>query len=397
LKCAENPDIIYVLSNTTEAGIAFDPNDDINASPPGSFPGKIAAYLYRRYEFFKSRGADLNSKGLIFMPCELNERNGDLLRSAVLKLAEHCGMNADFIEWVARSCAFLNTLVDRTVPGYPKDGNAAAALGEKLGYADGLLNICEIFHQWIIEDPLGLTEALPFEKAGLNVRRVSCVDQYRNQKVRILNGGHTSSVPAAFMYGIETVDEMMRHEITGKYVRKIIYEEIIPSLYLDGTPDELNDFADKVILRWENPLIKHYLSSILLNSVSKYAARVIDSIVLYCEKYKNPPELLSFSFAALIALYKYGKINGGEIILERGGTETIVRDDAKSLAFFAELWRDYSDKKTDIKALTDKILSEKILWGKDMTACCGLSEKVAEHLGDIINNGWTDTINKIIK
>ena len=388
LRCAENPDIEYVLSNTTEAGISFDPRDQWDLEPPCSFPGKITAYLYRRYKFFDGAAA----KGLIFLPCELNDRNGGLLKSTVLRLASYWKMEPAFINWIEENNHFLNTLVDRTVTGYPKD--EAQQLEDRLGYNDGLLNVCEMFHLWVIEDPLGLTENLRFEKAGLNVKRVMDITPYRSRKVRILNGGHTSSVPAAFQYGLNTVQEMMDHDILGQYVRKVIYGEIIPSL--EGGRDELTGFAGEVARRFENPLIKHYLSSILLNSISKYAARVIDSITAYCERYQKAPALLSFSFAALIALYRAGEIDGNTIVFEHCGELAAIQDDPQSLAFFNRLWMDFAEGETDIAALTHTVLANKSLWGRDMTACCDLLETVSGDLADIVRLGPADAINRIV-
>ena len=389
LRCAENPDITFVLSNTTEAGIVFDPTDKLNATPPSSFPGKIVAYLYRRYQYFKGD----TSKGLIFLPCELNDRNGDLLREKILQLAEYWNLEPAFTQWIKQDNFFLNTLVDRTVPGYPKD--EATDLESKLGYQDDLLNVCEMFHLWVIEDPDGLTKCIPFEKAGLLVKRVSDVTPFRSFKVRILNGGHTSSVPAAFLYGLDTVDEMMRHEIMGQYVRKVIFEEIIPSL--DGDQGELKDFADEVVLRFENPLIKHYLSSILLNSISKYAARVIDSIEAYCDKYGKAPPILSFSFAALIALYQTGKIHDNTISIPHGGELVVIQDDAQSLSFFAELWDKYNSGKISIESLVHTALSNQILWGRNMATLCELSDRVVESLTEIVDFGWVKAINNIVQ
>jgi tagaturonate reductase len=376
LKCAENPHISLVISNTTEAGITFTPSDNYNDAPPSSFPGKVLVYLHRRYQFFNGDTA----KGLLFLPCELNENNGDLLKTTVLQLAEQWGLDADFIRWIKESNHFLNTLVDRTVPGYPKD--EATVLEKKLGYRDGLLNVTEMFHLWVIEDPKGLTECLPFEKGGFNVKRVTDITPYRAVKVRILNGGHTASVPAAFMRGLDTVDEMMRDNVMGKYVRQIILEEIVPSL--DGDAAEFEAFAHEVVRRFENPLIKHYLSSILLNSISKYKARVIDSIAAYYTKFKKPPALLSYSFAALIALYQSGEIQGNSLSVPHNGETIVIQDDAQSLAFFADAWKEYK-KTPDIKKLTDAVLSNTDLWGRDMTAFDGLPDKVADCLTEILS------------
>ncbi|MDR2569541.1 MAG: tagaturonate reductase [Oscillospiraceae bacterium] len=388
LKCAENPEITLVISNTTEAGIVYDGSDKIDAAPPDTFPGKIVAYLYRRFKHFKGE----NTKGLIFLPCELNDKNGELLKKTVLKLAASWNMEPTFIEWIDKNNHFLNTLVDRTVTGYPE--KEAAKLEKKLGYHDQLLNVCEMFYLWVIEDPLGLTAYLPFEKAGLNVKRVEDAAPYRESKVRILNGGHTSSVPTAFLYGLDTVEEMMQHEVMGKYVRNVIYQEIIPSL--DGDLAEQNKFADQVIKRFENPLIRHNLSGILLNSISKYAARVIGSIEAYCNKFNEAPEILSFSFAALIAFYRAGQINGDTILIPRGDENISIQDDAQSLAYFAKLWSEFNIGEKDIKSLVYDVLKNESLWGRDMSCLHGLTEKVAKGLQDIIENGHKNAVDKVM-
>jgi len=389
LRCAKNAGIRYVLSNTTEAGIAFDPQDQPDAAPPRSFPGKITRYLYRRYQAFRGDEA----KGLVFLPCELNDRNGDLLRKTVLRLAAHWNMEPAFIRWVEECNHFLNTLVDRTVPGYPKD--EAAELAGKLGYEDELLNVCEMYHLWVIEDPLGLTHVFPFEKAGLNVKRVADATPYRMRKVRILNGGHTSSVPTAFMCGLDTVEEMMGHGVMGQYVRHVIDQEILPTL--EGDPAELRAYANAVEQRFQNPLIRHYLSSILLNSISKYTARVVDSIGAYCEKFGKAPHLLSFSFAALIALYRDGDIDGNTVTFTHNGSPVAVQDDPGSLAFFAGLWGQYALGAADIQETVRQALCNQDLWGRDMAPLRGLAEKVTEGLANILNHGWVFAAGEAVK
>ncbi|HWQ62184.1 MAG TPA: tagaturonate reductase, partial [Negativicutes bacterium] len=242
LKCAENPTIEFLISNTTEAGISHDPQDRPHLAPPVSFPGKVTAYLYRRFSHF---GGD-PGKGMTVIPCELIDRNGDVLKKVVLRYAAEWQLPAAFAAWVEKHNLFLNTLVDRVVTGYPKD--EAAAFAARLGYEDGLLDTGERFHLWVIEGPARVAEKLPFIRIGLNVVWTDDMTPYRTRKVRILNGAHTAAVPATFLYGLETVGEMMDDEVTGRFVREAVYEEIIPACDLDK--EMLKSFADAVIERF---------------------------------------------------------------------------------------------------------------------------------------------------
>ena len=287
-RLAENPDFRFIISNTTEAGICFNAEDKIDDCPPTSFTAKVTQLLKRRY--------NLGLDGFIFLPCELIDKNGENLKKCVLKYAELWQLGDGFISWVNESNIFCNTLVDRINTGYPKDE------AEELGYNDRLLNTSEYFHLWVIEGYGGLFDELPFDKCGLNVILTDNLERYRTRKVRILNGAHTSFVPYALLLGFDTVKSCIDDETMNAFIRRCVYDEIIPTL--DLPKEELSEYADNVLKRFANPYIKHYLSSIALNSVSKFRVRVLPSILEYIKRFGKIPENLIFSFAQLINFYR---------------------------------------------------------------------------------------------
>lgn len=291
LALADNPDARFIVSNTTESGIAFCADDRATDQPPKSFPAKLTLLLKRRFD----RGLG----GFILLPCELIDRNGDNLKKTVLQYAELWNLGADFVAWVENENVFCNTLVDRINTGYPKDERL------ELGYDDCMVNTSEFFHLWVIETNCDIERELPFSKAGLNVIVTKdSLERYRTRKVRILNGAHTSMVTYALLSGLETVKDCMEDEKMSAFLRACLFEEIIPSL--DMPREELLEYAESVLVRFSNPYIKHYLSAISLNSVSKFRVRVLPSILSYIEKTGQKPHRLLFSFAKLIEFYKKG-------------------------------------------------------------------------------------------
>ena len=319
---AENADFRFVVSNTTEAGIAFRPEDKMTDRPAASFPGKLTQLLYKRFT--------LGLSGFVFLPCELIEKNGDNLKKCVLQYAELWALGADFVSFVNEQNIFCNTLVDRINTGYPK----GEAISEE--YGDNLLNASEYFHLWVIEGYNGLFDELPLDQCGLNVILTDNLDMYRTRKVRILNGAHTSMVLYALLSGLETVGDCMKDPTMREHLRACVYDEIVPTL--DLPREELLEYADGVMRRFENPYIKHYLSSIALNSVSKFKVRVLPSILVYTERFGKMPEHLIFAFAKLIAFYRTDMTN----------------DDPEVTAFM----------KT---ASVTEILGNTALWGEDLT------------------------------
>ncbi len=288
LKLAKNPDFNVIVSNTTEAGISWHDGDKLSDRPQVSYPAKLTALLYER---FKS-GLD----GFLVLPCELIEKNGSKLKEYVLKWAKVWSLGEEFINWVKSKNCFCNTLVDRIVTGYPKEEKI------ELGYEDNMVNTSEYFHLWVIEGDKSYKNRLPFDELGLNIIWTDELERYRTRKVRILNGAHTSMVPYAMLKGFKTVGECMANQDMLAYVKKCIFEEIIPTL--DLPKEELESYAEDVLTRFKNPYIKHYLSSIALNSVSKFKVRVLPSISEYRKRFGENPKTLIVAFAALIKFYR---------------------------------------------------------------------------------------------
>ena len=308
LKLAENPDMRFIVSNTTEAGIVFEEGDKITDLPPKTFPAKLTLLLKKRYE--------LGLKGFILLPCELIDRNGDNLKKCVLQYADLWNLGEGFKTWIEKDNVFANTLVDRINTGYPRGEDL------NLGYEDNMVNTSEYFHLWVIECDCDLEKELPFASAGLNVIVTKDkLNMYRTRKVRILNGAHTSLVPYALLSGFDTVKSCIDDEKMCAHVRACVFDEIIPTL--DLPKDELVKYAEGVIERFANPYIKHYLSSIALNSVSKFKVRVLPSILEYIKRYNKMPSTLIFSFAKLIDFYKTDMTNDDKDVVEFMKTATV--------------------------------------------------------------------------
>lgn len=378
LKLAENPDMRFIVSNTTEAGIAFSAEDRQDMKPPKTFPGKLTVLLHHR---FKTFGNDA-SKGFIILPCELIDRNGDELKKAVLKYCELWGLDQAFVNWLLEANVFCNTLVDRIVPGFPFD--TAKEIEAKLGYEDQLIVEGEPFHLWVIEGPEWIKNEIPAQNADLNVLFVQDMTPYRTRKVRILNGAHTVMTPVAYLCGIETVREAVEHPLVGEYISQVLHEEIIPTL--DLSKEELVNFAENVNERFRNPYVKHAVMSISLNSVSKFKARVLPSLTGYLKATGNVPDRINLSLAAMIVFYS-GK-NGNKTIT--------VKDDENILAFFNSLWNDFNNKKMNEVQLVTAVLKEKSFWGIDLTLVPGLVENTSEYLKDILQYGMMEVLGQLM-
>jgi tagaturonate reductase len=378
LAVAEQPELRFAVSNTTEAGIAYVEEPRPTQGCPASFPAKVTAFLHRRFDRFRGDPA----KGIVFLPCELIERNGAQLRSCVLRHAEAWGLGPEFTGWVSEHNRFLNTLVDRIVPGYPHE--EASALAEQLGYEDRLLTTGEIFHIWVIEGDAEVAKELPLTQAGLNVVWTPDLQPFRTRKVRILNGAHTMMALAAFLAGADTVRECVEDPVLGAYVRRGVFDEILPLLPLPA--QETRAFAEDVMERLANPFIKHNLISIALNSVSKYRVRVLPSLLEYRTAYRRIPHALTFSLAALLAFYRGTEVRDGALLGARGNGPYPVKDDAPVLDAFAEQWRAFAQHE-DVAVFCRTILAHADFWGEDLAALPDLREDVSAHLGRILKGG----------
>ncbi len=373
------PHLRFVVSNTTEAGISYVPEPIAHGVCPESFPAKVAALLYERYVAVRG---DVR-KGLIFLPCELIDRNGDNLRRIVLEHAQNWALPAGFGTWVKEANYFLNTLVDRIVPGYPRA--EADQLRQELGYDDKLIVAAEYFHLWVIEGPRHLADELPFAKAGLNVIWTNDLTPYRTRKVRVLNGAHTAGVMAAYLAGLETVSEMVDDLVFGPYIRQAVFDEILPTLALPE--GEKHAYAESVMERFRNPFVRHELLSICLNSAAKWKVRVLPSLLDYQKTHGGRlPRALAFSLAALIAFYRGNIITSNELLGRRGTQSYPIRDDAAVLSFFAAAWKQAEQTK-NWKELATSTLARADFWGLDLNFVPGLADFVAESVEAIVLNG----------
>lgn len=371
LSLAKEEELEFIISNTTEAGIAFVASDTFEMAPPSSFPAKLAKLLFERFSYFQG---DFN-RGLTIIACELINYNSDILKKIILDYVSLWKLSNDFKHWVMDACTFHNTLVDRIVPGYPKD--EIAEYNKQLDYKDNLIVSAEIFFLWVIEGDHKLKEKLPFHKTNLDVKMVSDMQPFRTRKVRILNGAHTAMVPFSLLYGNETVKETVDETFTGPFIRSLVFDEIIPTL--DMEKEELEVFAQAVFDRFRNPFIKHQLSSIALNSISKFKVRVLPSLLAYVRRKDRLPLKMLYSFACLLRFYK-------------GDWKSVplpLNDDEHIIAEFTQLW-----KLNDMGLIAETVLKNSTYWGEDLSQIEGLQKAISFALGCIEDYGIMVGFNK---
>lgn len=381
MELAEIDTLRFVVSNTTEAGIVYDDTDRFEFNPPKTFPGKLTKFLYHRFETF----AGAMDKGLVMLPVELIDDNGIMLQKCVMQLIDLWKLGADFRKWVEEACVFTSTLVDRIITGYPRDNEQEE--WEKLGYVDHIMVTGEPFALWVIESARDISGEFPLPQAGLPVIFTDNQKPYKQRKVRILNGAHTSFVLASYLAGNDYVKESMEDDDIRSFMMKTIYDEVIPTLTLRA--EELEEFARAVVTRFNNPYVKHALLSISLNSVSKWRARCMPSFLGYVEKTGQLPSHLTFSLAALMAFYNGTEIRGKALIGHRNGQEYQIMDDQKVLEFF----RDNCGKET--KEFVSSFLGEEDFWGQNLNEVAGLADALAAYLDDIRENGMRAALCRI--
>ncbi|WP_066053915.1 tagaturonate reductase [Robertmurraya korlensis] len=377
VKLAGSKDLRFIVSNTTEAGIAFHPEDRLEDRPQKSFPAKLTAFLYHRFHAFSG---DVD-RGCIIIPCELIENNGEVLKEIILKYAKLWNLGDEFIGWIHQANTFCSSLVDRIVPGYPSD--TIEEKTRELGYIDELMVVGEQYHLWVIQGPQSLYDELPVKDTGLNTLIVDDLTPYRTRKVRILNGAHTAMTPVAYLSNLETVEEAVIDPEVGIFIKEMITEEIIPTL--EGEHHELSLYADEVLNRFANPYIKHYLMSISLNSSSKFQTRNIPTLLDYLNNKHELPKRLVFSLSALIYFYR-GK---------RGEEPIKLQDQVGTLQFFYDLWKRYDMQVISIHQLTEAVLSNDQLWGMDLASIPNLIDKIANNLSQIEENGVRNVLKEL--
>ena len=379
LALARSEELETVVSNTTEAGIAYTQGDSaFDQVPPNSFPAKLTRVLFERYKAFNG-AAD---KGLVILSCELIDNNGKELQKCCNNYAKDWNLDAAFIDWMNNANTFCSTLVDRIVPGRIRDPQELAALEEANGYHDTALDVGEVFGVWVIEGPAGLEDKLPFKKAGVNVMVVPDVTPYKKRKVRILNGAHTGFVLGAYLAGFDIVRDCMHNDTIRGFMNKMLHEEIIPTLPLDKK--DLEEFASAVEDRFNNPFVNHELMSISLNSTSKWRARNMPSFLEYIEKNGKLPTCLTMSFAAYIAFYSNNiqELNDKGLVCKRAkGNEYTISDDRYVLEFYN------AHKDDDIPTLVHAVMTNEQMWGQDLTKVAGFEEATVKNLTLIREQG----------
>ena len=384
MACADNPELRYITSNTTEAGIVYDPSCQFTDKPAASYPGKLTQFLYRRFEKF----GDENGKGFVILPCELIDDNGKALKDCVLTYAAQWNLGEDFIRWIDEENFFCYTLVDRIVTGYPK--SEATALNEANGYEDKALNTGEVFGFWVIEGPEWLKDELPFAKAGLPVLVTDNHKPYKQRKVRILNGAHTSMVLGAYLAGQDIVRDCMADDVIRGFMNKAIYDEIIPTLSLPK--DELESFAFSVTERFKNPFIDHALLSISLNSTSKWKARVLPTVKDYIQATGKLPKCLVTSFALYVAFYHNGTelTEAGLSAIRSNGDSYTISDDQAVLKFYLE------HKEDTLQNLAYAVCANCDFWGEDLIELDGFVEMTATVLTEIDKKGTFEVMKECL-
>ncbi|MTD27536.1 tagaturonate reductase [Erwinia sorbitola] len=373
---AQDPQLRFVFSNTTEAGIYFDPSDTLESAPPVSYPAKLTRLLLARWQHFDG-AAD---KGWLMLPCELIDDNGEALRARVLQTADAWQLPAAFVQWVEQHNTFCSTLVDRIVTGYPDD---ASELEQQLGYLDDYLVAGEVYYQLVIQGPASVAQELRLDQLPLNILLVDDIKPYKERKVAILNGAHTAMVPVAYLAGLESVGEAMEDAAIAAFIDSTLREEIIPTLTQPKA--ELDAFADSVLNRFRNPFIRHQLSAIALNGMTKFRTRLLPALLWQQEHQGQPSPRLSFALAALLAYYRG----------ERNGERYPLQDDAHWLERFATLWPQVDCHDISLRQLVDEVLSDVAHWEQDLTQLPGLAERVTTQLQQITTLGMRAAMAQI--
>ncbi|MGN0028754.1 MAG: tagaturonate reductase [Marinilabiliaceae bacterium] len=385
---AEQPEIRFVISNTTEAGIAFDPACKFSDAPASSYPGKLTQLLFHRFKAFNGDP----TKGLIIMPCELIFLNGHHLKDCIFKYIElwKADFGADyeaFKAWFTNYCYVCATLVDRIVPGFPRKD--IAQIQEKVSYADNLVVQAEIFHLWVIEKPENMSiedlrKEFPAEKAGLHVLIAESEKPYHERKVTLLNGPHTVLSPVAFLSGVNIVRDACNHPVIGKYIHKVQFDELMQTLNLPM--EELQQFASDVLERFNNPFVDHQVTSIMLNSFPKFQTRDLPGLKTYLERKGELPKGLVLGLAAIITYYKGGK--------REDGVEIVPNDDPKIMELLKQLWAT-----NDTRKVAEGVLAAKdLIWTEhgDLNQIPGLTDMVTDFLNQIQAKGMLETVKGIL-
>lgn len=375
-KLAELPDVRFVVSNTTEAGIAFDASCRLSDRPASSYPGKLTQLLYYRFRYFNGDP----HKGLIIMPCELIFQNGHVLKKTIEQYIDLWNLGDEFRTWFETACRVYATLVDRIVPGFPK--KEIDEIQRKLQYQDRMVVQGEAFHLWVIEAPEELEQEFPAGKAGLNVLFVPSEAPYHARKVTLLNGPHTVLAPVAFLSGIDIVRDACQHPVVGAYVRRVMFDELMETL--DLPKPELMQFAEDVLERFNNPFVDHQVTSIMLNSFSKFATRDLPGLKVYLQRKGRLPEGIVMGLAAILTYYKGG--------VRADGVAYSPNDLPEIISFMQELW-----VAGDVRKLAEQVLAADWIWHENLNEIPQLTDRLVYYLQAIRQDGMLSVVTAQMK
>lgn len=384
LLCSHNPDMQVIISNTTEVGITL-VEDDIRLFPPHSFPGKLLSFLHQRYKFFKGSA----ESGMVIVPTELIINNGTKLRSIVLELAKMNKLDDGFINWLETANHFCNSLVDRIVPG-KLSGTDLLNTEKKLGYKDGLMIMAECFRLWAIEsDSERVKQILSFTQVDEGAVIAADIEKFRELKLRLLNGTHTFSCGLAYLAGFSTVKEAMSNEFMSSFVYNLAIEELANAVVSETISyEEACEFSGKVQDRFRNPSLDHQWLSITVQYSSKMKMRNVPLLVRHYEKSSDVPEYMAMGFAAYLLFMKAIRNDKGQFTGQSNGKEYVIQDDIAQQ--IADKWND-----NDSDRVVENVLSDKNLWGTDLSALNGFADAVKKNLQSLMKNGVTTTLRSI--
>lgn len=382
LKCAYNPDLQIVLSNTTEVGIQL-VEDNIQADPPVSFPGKLLAFLYER---FKAFGGTPES-GLVIVPTELITDNGTKLESIVLELAHLNKLEFAFIEWLEQHNTFCNSLVDRIVPGKP-NATELKKLEDELGYTDHLLTMSEVFRLWAIEGDEKVKEVLSFAQVDPAVVITPNITLFKELKLRLLNGTHTFNCGISFLGGFNITREVVQDDLFGRFTKELMHKEIAPAIPYDIPLKQKEDFANSTFDRFCNPAIDHQLLSITVQYTSKMKMRNLPLIQRHYELNSSAPLRMAAGFAAYLLFLKVTRKDENKYFGERNGVEYEIKDD--SAAYFYEVWQQH-----EAVAVPAAVMQNTALWEVDLTQYPGFLHAVEEQLNSMLTKGVAQTVAEL--
>ncbi len=344
---ATDPELKLIISNTTEAGICYCDEDRFDNFDSMTFPARLTKFLYERFK--------AGLEGVYLLPVELIEDNADELYRCVDGYIKLWGLGDDFKNYNDTQNFYCNTLVDRIVSGYPRDEQTKAHLTELIGKEDKLMSVGEPFGLWAVEKKGDIQSYIPEGKYNIDVVLTDNIAYYKKRKVRVLNGCHTNLVSAGMMLGKQTVYDCMSDEkLLGFFNRSL--EEIIP--FVSSDIEMTKEFANAVVERFLNPYLNHQLTSIALNSVSKWKARNLPTFKDYYKANGKIPYNLTVGFSYLVALYtaRYAEL----------------ADDARYIEFFAN------------GGTVVEFMSDVSIWDEDLTAYEGFADAVAANVSRIL-------------